>query len=212
MEEPGKGWDLARQDPLAQYFKNSVTSPSVGICAKRMYWNTRLCLILFRHELLVFTVWACGDSLMVTGDAALWHLCPCARFTEASVRLSGFHCRSSAATGICELASSIMCPPDNTARRKTLLGIFHFSWLRNENKSVLTLWVTKDCAMPLMTTPALSGCERKGTPVLYNKKINNSKHNLFCFILCYHSWTRIFLTHQYFRIMMIVANRLKRGC
>ena len=127
MEEQGKGWDLARQDLLAQYLKNSVTLPSVGISAKEMYWNIRLCLILFRCELLVFAVCACGDSLMASGDEALWHLCPWTHFREASMHYLVFTADPlQKETNICELASSIMCPPENTARGKTLLGFFLF--------------------------------------------------------------------------------------
>lgn len=37
MEEPEKGWGLARQDLLAQYLKNAVTFLSIGIFAKGMY-------------------------------------------------------------------------------------------------------------------------------------------------------------------------------
>lgn len=125
--------------------------------------------------------------------------------------LAGFRCRSSGET-ICELSGSIMCPPKSTARGKPLLGFFRSLSLEMKT-SVLeqTLWVTEGCTMPLMTTFALHGCEWKGTPVLY-KKINQSKQTIFWFVSNCQSWTRIFLTCQCFRVIMIVVNRLKCVC
>lgn len=78
MEEPEKGWDLARQDLLAQYLKNAVTFFSVGI--------------FFREASMSYPV-----------------------FTADPLKKE---------INICELAGSIMCPPDNTARGKTLLRFF----------------------------------------------------------------------------------------
>lgn len=157
MEKLRKGWDLARQDLLGQYLNNSAALTSAGIFAKEMHWNIKLCVILFSCfcllcELVEIHEWHWWRSTLTPPSLDTFQ-----RSQHAYIVFTADPLLKDLWTYWLHHASSREhCKGKNTPR------IVHVSKLINENPQVLkqTLWVTKDSAMPVMTTHAWLGMNR----------------------------------------------------
>lgn len=149
MEKAGMVWDLAREVPSVQHLKSTVTFPSVSICQRNMLKHETLSNTL---QMRVHSVLYVGLSRFTSGH---WWQCfyTSVKASMLYLILPTDHLQEE--TNICELAGSIMCPPDNTARTKHSSDFSLLKWHICFKKK--SFEIQKNCAILLMTVPAFPG-------------------------------------------------------